>query len=65
VAEILAAQSGMASLKPGHVLARLRYQAGIEDIPENNKAIAGRIAARLLARSLSSTGPFRGWCFTC
>jgi len=55
----------MASLKPGHVLARLRYQAGIEDIPENNKAIAGRIAARLLARSLSSTGPFRGWCFTC
>ena len=39
VAEILAAQLGMAVLEPGHVLAGLRYQTCIQHIPENDKAV--------------------------
>ena len=39
VSEILAAQLGMALLEPVHVLARLRYQACIEHIPENDVAV--------------------------
>ena len=39
VAEILAAQFGMAALQPGHVLACLRYQTCIEHIPENDKTV--------------------------